>query len=234
MSFFDNATETDETPLIQACWLTYDIPEKSGFPNPSGQLRPLAFRANLSCWVIQESDIPYVLIHEMRQAGADVHIVRFDASETPKLLKMACAAVERDIKQAVKAGQRNANAAVDRLRDADGDTNEAIKKYKNDQNRIIKDMGQKLKDLRAVARRFNIAARVPSLTASISAVGSLQATMDARAKAYYEAVQELEAHEGNTAVVRTAKASGMPGEILADYMDDTGLDGQKLRSRFFG
>lgn len=233
MGFFDKEPTETETPMIQACWLTYDIPDSADIPNPSNELRPLAFRANLSCWVIQEADIPYMLINELRQAGADVHIVRFDASEAPKLLRMACKAIEKDIRGTIAAAKRNAETAALKMNEADN-PQEALKQYKNAQTRITKTLGRNLRDLKSVAQRFNLSAQIPSLPQSVTAVASLQLTMMERAKAYSEAVAELEAGLGSqNAIVTTAKRSGIPGEILADYLDDNGLNGDKLRSRFF-
>jgi hypothetical protein len=233
MGFFDNEPAETETPMIQACWLTYDIPDSADIVNPSNELRPIAFRANLSCWVIQECDIPYMLLNDLRQAGADVHVVRFDASEAPKLLRMAGKAIEKDIRAAVASAKANATTAALKMNEADN-PQEALRQYKNAQTRITKALGQKLKDLKSVAQRFHVAAQVPSLPTSVTAVASLRLTMMERAKAYSEAVAELEAKLGpENAVVTTAKKSGIPGEILADYLDDNGLNGGKLRSRFF-
>lgn len=233
MSIFSNEPEA-EPVLIQACWLAYDLPENADISDePCDVLRPIAFHCQLSGWIIQEADIPLMYVDELRRAGATVDIFRFDASEAPKILRKACQAVEADVKKVIAEGRANCNRAIVRLND-DENAERALKRFKADQTRITKTMGRKLKDLKACAERFNISGRVPSLATCVSASSAIRTLLLQRAKAYAEAVAELEAQEGATdSVVMTAKKSRIPGDILADYLDDKGLDGAKLRSKYF-
>lgn len=106
---FANETEvTAQQNMIQACWLSYDIPETADIGSPVAELRPIAFHAQKSVWIIREGDIPYALVARLEAAGADVQIVRFDPSEAPKLLNMCVAAVRADIRETVDNAKNRA------------------------------------------------------------------------------------------------------------------------------
>lgn len=239
-------TDSTETPLIQACWLVYDIPQGATFTdpasereytNPSDLLRPIAFRANLSCWVIMEGDIPHMLLDNMReQAKARIHIVRFDASETPKLLAMAADAIERDIRATVQEANASYNRSVERFHENDN-SDKAQKRFDQDTKRILKVAGRNLKDLRSLATRFQIESRLPTLNTANIAVKTLQGKMVAQAKAFGAAVLAIEAQNGKgDAMAKAARMGQVPAGILADYAEEHGAEkeGKSLRDSFFG
>ena len=232
-----------ESPMLQACWLVYDIPAGATFTdpasereytNPSDLLRPLAFRANLSCWVIQEGDIPHMLIDAMRtQAKATVHIVRFDASEAPKLLAMAIEAVEKDIKATVANANASYDAATERYGEQEN-PDKALARFSADTKRILKVAGRNLKDLKSLAARFHI--QPPSLDKARTAVDTLRLNMQEQAATFTAAVIAIEAANGKgDAMAKAARAGQVPAGILADYAEENGAvkEGAALRSRFF-
>lgn len=222
-----------DTLQIQACWLAYDIPESADIENPSNELRPIAFRQQKSMWIIQEGDIPYALVARLREVGAEVDIIRFDASEAPKLLRMAVKAIARDIRETVANARRSEAAALARMEENE-DTDKALTRYNADRNRIIKTMGRNIRDLRQLAERFNVIDRVANLDDAVTATRSLRVRMLQRAKAYADTVNELASLMGeDNEVVRAGRRSRIPGPILADYADENGANGEKLRSKFF-
>src|SRR5687767_14905134 len=132
---------------LQACLLIYDIPERSSVPNPSRRLRPIAVRVNLSCWVIREGDIPYALLHEMAAGGAMWHVVRFDASEGPKLVGMAVEAMKRDIRDAMQRANRSAEVAGRRMETTQETPSEARRRFAVQSRPIIRRLTRLLSDV---------------------------------------------------------------------------------------
>jgi len=230
-----NVSDESEPIMIQACWLSYDIPDDAELSEePCDVLRPIAFHRQKSVWIIQEGDIPYHYVNELQQAESLVDIVRFDASEAPKLLRMCIETITKDIRDTVASARANAASAEARLQAAE-EPDAAFNAYARDRNRIIRTMGRNLRDLRTLAERFHVADRIPALDTCVSAVAAIQVSMLQRAKAYADTTRELARELGETnAMVRAARASRVPGAILADFAEENGVDGSELRSRFWG
>lgn len=91
--------------------LFYDIPQGSKCPNPSNVLRPIAFRLNLSCWCINESDMPYELLGQFNEFGVRWHTLKFDSKENAKLIQLAIESFQSDIRDYVAEGMRTARNA---------------------------------------------------------------------------------------------------------------------------
>jgi len=218
-----------ETNNLQACLLIYDIPERSTVANPSGRLRSVAVRVNLSCWVIREGDIPYALLNEMAAGGATWHVVRFDASEGQKLIEMAREALIRDIRDAMKRANKSANAAG-RKAEAD-DSTDARRRYARQVRPLVRKMNRLLTDVRKAAERFGISPYSISLNDSVNSLSALQAGMIARAKAYGEAVEQIRLL-GDEAMANAAAADLVPAGIIADDIDERGGDASALREAF--
>lgn len=77
--------------------LVYDIPQKSHIQNPSDKLRRFAFRINLSCWIMPQYRVPLALVDELKGAGADVELVRFDLNEEKTIRTLARKALAKEV-----------------------------------------------------------------------------------------------------------------------------------------
>lgn len=231
-----NETEVTATQnMIQACWLSYDIPETADIESPVAELRPIAFHAQKSVWIIREGDIPYNLVARLQAAGADVQIVRFDPSEAPKLLNMCVNAVRADIRETVDNAKKSCAAAQLRY-DNTENPEAAQKRYMQDAKRINKVAAQKLKDLRALAERWNVLSRVDTLAGATVAVQTVNTAMANRAKAYADAIRALRERNNSedSGIIAEAEASRVPGMVLAGYLEDKGLTTEARRvSKFF-
>lgn len=228
---------------MQACLLIYDIPEEiqpghEPIENPSNLLRRIAVRVNLSCWVIPEANIPYTVLHHMQENGATWHVVKFDADETPKLLSMCITAIRSDIRDTLERARQSMNRAGQSLLKPDPDANreelrQSHLKYCKASKAIVKRLRGYLADMAAVSEQFGIATSTVNLPTATRAIFSLQATMQERARLYVQSINQLanKLGEANEAV-KVARKNGIPGPVLADYMDDNGVNGQPLRSIF--
>lgn len=106
-----------------------------------------------------------------------------------------------------------------------------------DAKRINKVAAQKLKDLRALAQRWNVESRVDTLAGATVAVESVRVAMSNRAKAYADAIRALKerANSEDSGIIAEAEASRVPGMVLAGYLEDKGLTAEaKKVSKFFG
>lgn len=74
--------------------LTYDIPQLSDFPNPSGELRRYAVRVNLSCWIIPEAKVDPDLLSRLEAANINYHLLHFATKEVDKIKEIARKALE--------------------------------------------------------------------------------------------------------------------------------------------
>lgn len=215
---------------LQACLLIYDIPERSSVKNPSDRLRSMAVRVNLSCWVIREGDIPYMLLNDMAKGGATWHIVRFDAGESEKLIGMAREALIRDIRDALRRADHSANSAAQPI-EAGENTADNRAALIERVRPLVRRVNRLLADTRRVAERFGIDPASISIDDAAASVRALQAGMYARARVYADAaakVREL----GDDAMANAAAADLVPAGILADDIDDRGGDATALREAF--
>ena len=212
---------------LRASLLIYDIPERSGVANPSGFLRRMAVRVNLSCWVIPEGDIPYHRLHAMATGGATWHVVRFDAAEAWKLVGMAAAAIRRELRDALRRARRAAGRAAAAVEAGESDPG----RYDERARSTVRRLRRLLSDLTAAAGRFGIAAEGLPLLAAARGIDALQAAMKARARLYAEAAEAVR-RLGDEAMARAAEADLVPAGVLADDIDDRGGDTSALRAAF--
>jgi hypothetical protein len=78
--------------------VVYDIPSRlPGNINPSRGWRRFGFRVNLSCWIIPLDRLVAANPEAISSAGGDVKIVRFDESESAKIIDMARATITKDM-----------------------------------------------------------------------------------------------------------------------------------------
>lgn len=223
---------------VQACLLIYDIPERSGIPNPSRRLRSMAVRINLSCWVIPQGDIPYALLNGMAERGATWHCVKFDANEGERLVAMAIDSIKRDIRLTLDRA-RTSSARVNRRLDVAADTVEgqdaidAHTRARKDASQVVSRLRRMLRDYEAVATRFGITRDQLGLSAAMNATNAIGAGMKERARLFGRAIRELEGHSGaDDGMVQAMKRDDVHHGVAADYMEDRGMHqtAESLRS----
>lgn len=215
---------------MQACLLIYDIPEASRVPNPSGFLRRMAVRINLSCWVVPEGDIPYARLNEMAAGGASWHVVRFDAAEAGKLVAMAAAAIRRELRDALRRAKRSAARAAAALESGKS----SVGKYTEQARAQVSRVKRLMRDLKQAAERFEIAPESLPLTQAARGVDAIQAAMHTRARLYAEAAEQArgQATAAGEGMANAAAADTVPAGVLADFIEEAGGDAAALREVF--
>lgn len=217
---------------LSASLLIYDIPSASDYPNPSGRLRRLGFRANLSCWVIPDGAIPHTLIHEMRTEGnANVDLVRFDMAEGPRLVRMAIDRMKKDVEDQLKRAHEGLANAEERhllAADADPDAREtAAEKYERRAKRIMEHLTELAEDVEAAIKNFGVKPELLGLANARKAFAALQTGYEAKIDAYVAATAALkkagEAGDANAAALANAAATdAVIPEVMADALREAG------------
>ncbi len=219
-------TDLPETALVASC-LFYDIPVGSELSNPSGQLRRIGFRANLSCWIIPKGSMPWTLVHELNKGGANARVVDFDASEGPKLVRFALEQLKKDAADQIKRARNNFKKAAENHLDADEDAGareEALERYQTRTTAICESLANLLDDTLAAARGFGIDAGYLDLRGSMNAFRSMQVGVEAKASEYHKATQALKeaGTATTTALAAAAEKSQVAPEVMADALREAG------------
>lgn len=237
--------------LIRPCLLLYDIPKRAGIANPSDALWQVGIRLQWSAWVIPEGDIPYNLMGEMMRQGEANRLVNpraklfrwnhapFDATNAHNLLDMARQSMETEIGDAIREAQES-------LTNAETDLNAAVaeglitpreratrlKKFRATRNLIVNKKRKRVEAFRAITARFGVDV-TRELDLASAAIDAIQTGMDQRAREYARITEELAARLGEAnPLVRAARKSKLPGKVLADAADESGVDAMALRLAF--
>lgn len=220
-----------------ASLLIYDIPENAKVPNPSSRLRRVAVRVNLSCWVIPNHSIPYMLLDNIRAKGGVWHVVKFDASEAGKLLEMVTDQLRRDVRKAVESCGQSVMAAEDKADDiAEGEDNPetCLVKYVRATSAIIRRTERLLRDYQTAAEGFGVPVVSLGISGALSAVHGIQSGIERKAKKYREIADKLR-------VVGTYDSVGLANAmdsdechvgIALDCLQDNGEDTADDRANF--
>lgn len=213
--------------------LCYKIPEDSGMENPSYILRRIGFRIDGSVWVLHESDMPYALLNRFNIHGVAWHTLKFDMTENQKLVTLATEALKTEIKDAVNSGYGIVYRANVRLVSGNDTPTDAIKKHKAKCIATSKRLGLLFKDLKHCADRFGIPESELNLSDARAQVRGLRSSMQKRVEEWVSSIAKLEEYAGSAdPIVKAAKAGTVPHWILADYMEDRGIESKKLRTMF--
>lgn len=203
---------------LRPCLLVYDVPTRSGVANPSARLRRIAFRVNLSAWVIRESDVPRAYLARLATRGVKWRIVRFDPSEAANLIQLGI----ENIKSELRAAVSRARAAAARYA-ADFESNESTTTDFVRQARTqVKRLRKLLVDLQAAGMRFGITATQLNLSAATAACEAINAGMREKCFAYAnsaEILRDTKTKEGQ-ALAALVDADEVPAEVVADWLRD--------------
>lgn len=210
---------------MSAHLFVYDIPQRSGFANPSIFLRRFAFRLNLSCWVVKDSDVlPRLsrLIQRMQKAGVRWYTVKFDQQEGEKLVRMATDSLRNDIQAAVNRGVQasvRANLALARGNDT---PNDKLKAHKARCVLIAKRLGRTFKDLKACADNFGVREEL-GIGEAVNQVQGIRTAMLQRATVYLKSLATAEQFLGSAdPMVKAMKKGEVPLWVAADYLEERG------------
>lgn len=214
---------------LSAVMLTYDIPSAVDYPNPSGELRKIGFRSNLSCWVIPEGMLPLTLIHELRTKGhADVDIVKFDASEGPRLARLAVRNTRKELEEQIKRTRENlAKWEANFLKDGEENTEErkdAHARYVSRCASILRRLKLLADDLDQAVRNFGVDPAQIGMVDARRSFDLMQAGVAKRAEAYVKATNALKG-AGTADAALLAKAAGQDQAAhyaMADALREAG------------
>lgn len=219
--FAPEVVRTRRANIPRMSLLNYDLPERLNIDNPSGALRRVAVRTTLSGWVVPTDRIPWMLIDELRTAGATVTLYKFDESEGESLLFAVQNALRTQIRQAAESAEASADAAAEQYANSD----------KPNRGRYL---DQRIKTAHAAAQEklaaYQEAAKVFGIdaTTEVTAAGALanaiQVGVYVRAERYVAAVAALRAQNTATAtaLADAAEVNAVPVGVMADAVQEGG------------
>lgn len=220
-----------------ASLLIYDIPERRGIPNPSPTLLRVAFRANLSCWIIPDQDIPYALLHDLAERGVRWWTVKFDATEGEKLVRMALDSLRLECRRIIESARETQRRRMEALEETGG--NDELKRFRNSAAAIVRRSRRSINQLKGVAERFGIEDNrfYRELTGAVDICQGIRTAMHERAAAYVQAINQMrEINTSESAVFIAQMERGeMPMGVAADWLDENSPDGdggQRIRAAF--
>lgn len=223
MSETNGTPETEPTAdKITASLILYDIPASSKIDNPSGQLRRHAVRINLSCWVCPEHAVPLPLLKELGDAGAVWHVLRFDAAEGPKLVKMVVTALKKEIAENVARGETCLDEAAERHLNNDEISKEARnERYALRAGAIVDRLNELVEDLTVAAKQFGIDPKRLNLAGARRAIEAMDLGWHKRVEVMVKAKKKAKGKKGSTTTAALADADA-PAGVLADALQETG------------
>jgi nucleotide-binding universal stress UspA family protein len=217
---------------MSACMLFYDIPEGRRIKNPSRVLYPIAVRLQLSCWVIDDGDLPYHTLNRLREQGATWHVLEFSTRSAGKVAGLVAANLRQQIRETVARAQTAAARAARVLNQQDETPEERRDKFDAATRRIINNTARQLRAFKSAAQKFGVEDSTISLSDAVLAANAVQHAMQARAKEFVKVTRTLRERAGSfdpTGVITTAERDMMPPEILADYAEENDVDVTELR-----
>ena len=208
---------------MSAYLLVYDIPEASGIPNPSAYLRGFAIRINLSCWIVQEADIPYSYLHEIASMGAKWRAVKFDPSEAANLIELATQSLRSEIAEMRVNTRRSCDRASATMETGEAESSlKAIQKQRGTVAQRLNSLRKNLNKLKTAAERFGISGELIGigsaeigLPGAMAYVSQLHGVMNRRAEAYARATNVLERQTG-------MRLPNVAAGALADMIQEAG------------
>jgi hypothetical protein len=114
--------------------LIYDIPDALSevCPNPSGQLWPVGFRLNKSCWVLPQasldsSTVRELLAHWANYPGVECHIIPYAERALTQIREIAAEKIRQRIVEIHTSFIKRLDAASERLEKARAELDEVAK-----------------------------------------------------------------------------------------------------------
>lgn len=236
-----NTAPETTAPTLTCYLLEYDIPigtthrpnpnqPPRPYPNPSGRLRRIGFRATLSCWVIPEHVLPHNLINEMRSLKCEVNLVKFDASEGPRLIRMAQDKITREVRKQIESAEKSLGEAADRhlLPDSEiaGERDAAQTRFERAASIVQNRLSRLIKDVEIAIQNFGVTPERIGIEDFRKAHGLFQQGILARCSEYANATQALrKVGTADAAALAAAAAQDeVPAYPMIDALRDAGED----------
>lgn len=170
---------------MKASLLLYDIPVGVG-PNPSGRLRSIAARVQLSCWIVPEQNVTaaWAATEKIRGKGCSVELVRFDENDAGTIVRLAREALSGELNRMYRAlqnGLGKLHADLAAIEPGDVKAWEQSRAFAYRQVRAAKKLAV---DAGECALAFDILGEIAPLR------DGLMALAKARAELYFAAVED--------------------------------------------
>lgn len=216
-------------------FLSYDIPDRSNIQNPSPFLRRRAARIQLSVWVVSEANMPHARIQSWRERGANVYVVKFDAAEAENLIVMVHEGLKREAEIAKKRAEKAIESAEKAMSESKDGADSAFASFEFKCQKALKRVETIMGDLEHAAGLFGIDAESVPTVNCLSAVRALQQSAFRRAEHYVEMAKAAAQIGGEGQhIADLAQADEMNPLVLANYLEDNGVDASEARDAFTG
>jgi hypothetical protein len=205
--------------------LMYDIPDAAEIANPSGRLRRIGLRLNLSVWLVPTGSVPHTLINELIAVGSSVITAPYDTTATAGLLAAAIGFANREVTAAVKRAEESKAAAEAELNSPEGDPNQKRRVYDRKMAAIAKRLELLADEMKTGAAVFGLSGAI-NFGGLRSTATTLAAATTTKAAAYANATAELAAvgTADATAMANAMGADAVPFAPAADMLRDNGKD----------
>lgn len=224
---------------VSASLLVYDIPvgalDRDGnrLHNPSPELRRIGFRCTESVWVIPNNLVPYPLLNDLRLAGVEWELVKFDISEAPHLVEMARKSLRAEIKSAVKRARESAERRATKAGENENPEPERVEAaYLRSVRSVVKSATKLVKELEATGQAFGIEPQELDSWQAYTGLQAISSVAKLKAKTFADAV----AYARKCGFEGVAMADGTEEKgcilILADWLEEREVDVTALRAAF--
>lgn len=216
---------------MQTVLLIYDIPEKSPAKNPSGVLRRLGIRINLSCWCLPEDALPHHTLAGLSVNGATWHTVRFAQSEGERLARLTIDTLTKELADLAESLDNSYAGFADQMEEWEpewvgDDAGEVARAFRKRTHAAVRRAEKLLEDAQQAARSMGVDPTMLPVAMATARINCVKREADQRTTAYVEAASRLaDAH-----LRLAAQEDLLPAFALADALEDEGQDSSELRA----
>lgn len=211
----------------------YDIPDRPvmhpdgvvrRIASPCGRLRRLGSHIQYSGFLLPASRVPYTLLNELAQLGVTWDLIEQDQSQAPKLTQMALRAFRKEAEKFVRNAMKSEGNAQAEAPERGAEA------YQAWVERAILRAENALRDMQAGAAALGL--NFNPLT-NRAALEGLRSAAHARA-AVYASMAEAARHNGLPQAAALAENAELPGQVLADMLEEAGVDAEAGHEAFDG
>ena len=218
---FRNVEAEKAVAACRPVMLVYDIPSRSPAANPSGRLRRLGVRVNLSCWVMPEANVPYSLLHGLATQGVRWHVTPYHPNAAGAIVDMVIGSLRRELADTLaRAEETQANSEAKlTAEDNDDSTYTRCKKLRDAADGITKRIKTLTDDLLAGAKALGVPASVIDVAGAATAARKLRDAMHERAALYARAgTAARKLGSTGVALANAVAADAIHGGIVGDFL----------------
>jgi hypothetical protein len=226
-------SETNGQISTPCVLLFYDIPTQPvmhpdgvirRIRNPTYRLRTLGAHIQYSGWLLPASRVPYSLLNELAQLGVTWDLIEQDQSQAPKLTKMALRAFRKEADKAIRNAMKSEQNAQANAEERGPDA------YREWVDRSIRRAETALQDMANGAAALGLTFNTQ---ANVGALNGLRSAAHARAAIYASMVEEAR-RRGLATAAQLADSAQLPGQVLADMLEEEGADMETAHEAFDG